>query len=237
MSKKKHIWKICPTGSYYVRAHYKTINGKEHYWKAHCRQGKGKKEVLTSDEIHAIANRFKNEKLKMPKPYNFNVPGKLGNKYDLLIAGWVKYWSDIFDDKTNITVDLVKILIMTESTFGSKATAKIKNSKKQAIGLMQITDYTFKLIKEDQKELRNHVFRIRRDDLYDPNINICVGVRWLFRKREIAKYYLKKEPSPLELAEEYKGIRSDKSPRANKQRNNFKDASKDYKSAKVKKLF
>lgn len=29
----------------------------------------------------------------------------------------------------------------------------IKNSKKQAVGLMQITDYTFKLIKENQKEL------------------------------------------------------------------------------------
>lgn len=233
MSKKKHVWKICPAGSYYVKAHYKTINGKEHYWKAHCRKGKGKKEVLTSDEIHAIAVRFKDEKLKMPKAYDFKVKGKLGNKYDLIIAGWVRYWSDIFGNKTNITVDFVKILIMTESTFGNKALGKIKNTKLHAIGLMQITDYTFKLIKEDQKELRNHVFSIKRDYLYDPNINICVGVRWLFRKREIAKYYLKKEPTPLELAEEYKGIRNDKSPAANIQRKHFKDRSHEYKKSNV----
>lgn len=120
-----------------------------------------------------------------------------------------------FWKQKNITVDFVKILIKTESSFGNKAIANIKNSKHQAIGLMQITDYTLKLIKEDQKELRNHVFKIKRDDLYDPNINICVGARWLFRKREIAKYYLKKEPTPLELAEEYKGIRNDKSHMAN----------------------
>jgi hypothetical protein len=169
----------------------------------------------------------------MPKPYDFKVSGNLGNKYDFIIAGWVKYWSDIFSDQTNITVDFVKILMKTESTFGSNAMAKIKNSTSQAIGLMQITDYTLKLIQEDQTELQNHVFKIRRDDLYDPNVNICIGIRWLFRKREIAKYYLKKEPSQLELAEEYKGIRNDKSPAANKQRDNFKDASKDYKEAKV----
>lgn len=90
---------ILCSGSYYVKAHYKTINGKEHYWKSHCRKGSIKKEVLTTDEIHEMAIRFKNEKLKMPKPYNFNVRANLGNKYDLLIAGWVKYWSDIFGNK------------------------------------------------------------------------------------------------------------------------------------------
>lgn len=235
MSKiKKHPWKICPAGSYYVKGHYKTINGKKHYWNPHCREGKGKKDILTFDEIYEISNRFKDEKLKMPKPYDFKVSGNLGNKYDLLIAGWVKYWSDIFREQTNITVDFVKILAKTESTFGSNAMAKIKNSSSQAIGLMQITDYTFKLIQEDQTELRNHIFKLKRENLYDPNVNICVGVRWLFRKREIAKYYLKREPSQLELAEEYKGIRNDKSLAANKQRDNFKDASRDYKEAKVK---
>ncbi len=228
MSKLKHPWKICPSGSHFVKAHYKSINGKDHYWSAHCRKGSSKKDILTSDEIHEIAARFKNEKLKMPKPYNFKVPGKIGNRYDLLIAGWVKYWSDIFGYDTNITVDFIKILIKTESTFGKKAMASIKNSNSKAIGLMQITDYTLKLIKEDQKELRNHVFKIKRDNLYDPNINICIGVRWLFRKREIAKYYLKKEPSPLELAEEYKGIRNDKSAAAEFQRKKFIEASKDY---------
>lgn len=229
---KKHPWKICPAGSYYVKAHYKTIKGKEHFWNAHCRKGSSKLDILTIDEIHEISNRFKNERLKRPKSYNFKVPGKPGYKYDLLIAGWVKYWSDIFGHDTNITVDFVKILMKTESTFGSKATANIKNSNLKAMGLMQITDYTFKLIQEGQKELRNHVFKINREDLFDPNINICVGVRWLFRKREIAKHFLKKEPSPLELAEEYKGIRNDSSKMAETQRKHFKEASREYKNAK-----
>ena len=95
MSKKKHPWKICPIGEYYVKAHPKTINGKEHQWSGHCRTGKKRKEILTSAEIHEISKHFKNKKLKMPKPYNFKVHGKLGNKYDLLIAGWAKYWSDL----------------------------------------------------------------------------------------------------------------------------------------------
>ena len=107
MVRKKHSWKICPAGSYYVRAHYKTVNGKEFYWSAHCRQGKSKKEILTSDEIKEIAKRFKNEKLKMPKPYSFKA--KNGNRYDLLIAGWVKYWTDIFGTQTNITADFVSL--------------------------------------------------------------------------------------------------------------------------------
>ena len=68
---------------------------------------------------------------------------------------------------------------------------------------------------------------------YDPNVNICVGVRWLFRKREIAKYYLKKEPTPLQLAEEFKGIRNDKSDKATKQREIFLDLSKRYKKEKI----
>ena len=232
MSSKKHPWKICPAGSYYVKAHFKTIKGKEHSWSAHCRKGRSKKEILNADEIHEISKRFKDEKLKMPKPYDFGVSSGRGNRYDLLIAGWVKYWNDIFNTKTNITVDFVKILIMSESTFGKRATAKIHNTQAKAIGLMQITDYTFKLIQENSKELRIHTFNLKREDLYDPNVNISVGVRWLFRKREIAKHFLKKEPSPLELAEEYKGIRNDRSIKANKQRTIFKDFSKKYREAR-----
>ncbi len=229
---KKHSWKICSAGSYFVKAHYKTINGKEYYWNAHCRKGKGKKEVLNFDEIQEITKRFKDEKIQMPKAYDFKIPGQLGSKYDLLIAGWVRYWSDIFGNQTNITTDFVKPLIMTESSFQPKARAQIQNSLMQAIGLMQITEYTLKLIQENEKELRNHTFSITKDDLFDPSTNICVGVRWLFRKREIAKYYLKKEPTPLELAEEYKGIRSDKSSKANKQRSVFNNVFKNYSDAK-----
>ncbi len=49
---------------------------------------------------------------------------------------------------------------------------------------------------------------------------------------KIAKYYLKKEPSVLELAQEYKGIRGDKSAKAKKQSDVFVKYWKEYKNAK-----
>jgi len=234
-NKKKHPWKICPASSFYVKGHYKMINGKKRYWAAHCRESRNKKEILNFDEILEISKRFKNEKLNMPKSYDFNVKDNLGSKFDLLIAGWLQYWTDIFGNNSNITVDFVKVLIMTESSFQKNANAKIPNSTYWAIGLMQITDYTFKLIHENSKELKDHAFSINREDLYDPNVNISVGIRWLFRKREIAKYFLKKEPSPLELAEEYKGIRNDKSVKAQKQRRIFIENLKKYENSKKSK--
>lgn len=163
------------------------------------------------------------------------VAKRIGNKYDLLIAGWVKFWSDVFGHQSKIDAGFVKTLIMTESSFQPKAKAETHNIPGEAIGLMQITDYTFKLLQENEKELRNHVFDIKRDELFDPNVNICVGVRWLFRKREIAKHYLKKEPAPLELAEEYKGIRNDQSILAKKQREHFKKYFKEYMDTKIEK--
>lgn len=227
---KEHNWKICPIGSYYVKEHYKTINGKKYFWQAHCRKGKFKKDVLNADEINAISKRFATEKLKPPKAYNFNA--KDGNKYDLLIAGWVKYWRDVFGTESKITVDFVKILMMSESSFRPNITAQTHNNSGHAIGLMQLTDTTLKLIQEESKELRDHAFRLKRDDLFDQNVNICVGVRWLFRKREIAKYLLKKEPTELQLAEEYKGIRNDSSEAASEQREAFKQKFKEYRDAK-----
>ena len=60
---KRHPWKIFPAGSYYVKAHYKTINGKEVFWNYFCREGKSKKEILNFDEINEISKRFKKEKI------------------------------------------------------------------------------------------------------------------------------------------------------------------------------
>jgi ribosomal protein S8E len=66
-------------------------------------------------------------------------------------------------------------------------------------------------------------------------VNICVGIRWLYRKHQIAKYYLKKEPTEFQLAEEYKGIRNDKSVGATKQRKAFRNYQNELKKVKRKK--
>lgn len=224
--------RICPIGSVFIKGHFKTVNGRKHYWESYCRKmGKSKKHILNTDEIHEIYKKFKNEEYTLPKPYSFKV-GKKGNSYDDLIGFWVFYWNSVFKIKSNINVGLVKTLMMSESTFGRKAKAKTHNRPGNAIGLLQITDYTLKLIQPNSKELSNHRFKLSREDLFDPVINVAVSVRWLYRKRQIAKHFLKKEPSAVELAEEYKGIRGDRSLNANKQRNAFKKLWKDYREAK-----
>ena len=152
-------------GETYVRAHKKTIGGKDFRWSAHCRK--------------------------------------------------------------------VKILMMTESSFNWNASATTHDRPGSAIGLMQITTFTHKLIQPESSELRDHSFKVTRKDLSDPNVNISVGVRWLFRKREIAKYYLKSEPTMLQLAEEYKGLRGDKSVNAEKIRIKFKQKIKEYQNGKI----
>lgn len=76
-------------GSYFVKGHFKTIKGNEHYWQAHCRKGKTRKNVLNFDEIQHIVKQFNEKELVLPKSYDFNTIGNFGNKFDLIIAGWV----------------------------------------------------------------------------------------------------------------------------------------------------
>lgn len=88
---------------------------------------------------------------------------------------------------------------------------------------------------QGSNELPDTIFSINSADLYNPVINICLGVRWLFRKREIAKIYYKSEPNYLQLADEYKGIRNDKSVGAKNQRTKFEQLWNEYESFDKKK--
>lgn len=108
------------------------------------------------------------------------------NKYDDLIRGWTKYWNDIFSSKDPLDPNLVKALIATESEF--KPNTIVKIPKDIARGLMQMMDSTRKYLSDPKyKELRNHLVNITDKDALDPNFNIAAGIRWLFRKREVAK--------------------------------------------------
>lgn len=229
-NEKNEIIKFCPAGSTFVKAHYKVINGKKHRWNDHCRTVNYRKNIFNKDEIDYIAKQFKGVKFERTKSFSFNV--KNGDQYDLLISGWCQFWKNAFNIESNITAEFVKVLMMSESSFAKSATAVTHNSPGQAIGLLQLTDFTLKLIKPDSKEVSDYAFSISREDLFDPNVNIAVGIRWLYRKREIAKAYLKKEPTSLELAEEYKGIRNDKSAKAKKQRETFIRLLHEYENAK-----
>jgi ribosomal protein S15P/S13E len=121
-----------------------------------------------------------------------------------LIAGWVQYWNEILKSDQPLDPNLVKALIASESNFYPERLNNKKDSN-SARGLMQITNDTRKLL-DDGKELKDHYVTATKKDLNDPAVNICAGVRWLFRKREIASAVrLKRQATWLEAAEEYKG--------------------------------
>lgn len=228
--KKSHPWRICPVGTHFVKSHYKkTESGTLARWDSHCRKNSRSKDLLNFDEIQEISSNFEHFNFSKPKTYDFGVDN--GNAYDLLIGGWVKFWTDLLGDQTNITPDFVKVLIMSESSFRTSVFINTKNNSGRAIGLMQLTEATIKLLDIHQTEVSDFFFALSSKDLENPAANICAGVRWLFRKRDIAKSALKHEPSALELAEEYKGIRGDKSIGAITQRNFFLKKLKEYNEA------
>ena len=43
-------------------------------------------------------------------------------------------------------------------------------------------------------------------EIYDPNLNIAAGIRWLFQKRKLASARLKREADWMEAAFAYKGV-------------------------------
>ena len=55
--------------------------------------------------------------------------------------------------------------------------------------------------------MKDHLVTGTKEELNDPNVNICAGVRWLFEKRRLASSHLKKSASWLETIWEYKGLR------------------------------
>lgn len=177
-----------------------------------------KKNTLNAQKIREIfETSVTTHSFALPKNYDFK--NSLGNAYDVPIGLWVSFWNSVFEKNTNITPDFVKVLIMSESSFRSHVIAHGHNEK--AIGLMQLTEQTIRLLHPNEEELRNYYLELNAEDLKDPIVNIAAGVRWLYHKHKIAKHFLKTTPTDLQLAEEYKGIRNSKTARAEKQRQIF----------------
>lgn len=94
-------------------------------------------------------------------------------KFDQLIIGWTKYWNDVLKPKIPLDPLLVKALIATESSF--RSSAKIKAGKKAgyARGLMQVTDWTVKILEDEKGELRDYLVNVDQKDMNNPNLNIA----------------------------------------------------------------
>ena len=218
-SRKKvavHSWRVCPYGEHPVITHQRHNSAsKSHpdgsisivHW--HCAKNPSGRDHLYPDEIQEIANQhFPNIK---SKPCSLPLKFKNGSKYDNLIAGWVQYWNEVLKQDTPLDPNLVKALIASESGFDPGKLANKKNSN-SARGLTQITNNTRKLLGGVKGGLSDHLITATKEDLNDPNINICAGVRWLFEKRRLSSAHLKKSATWLETVWDYKGTK-----RANKQ--------------------
>jgi hypothetical protein len=216
LSSKKHPWRICPIGEHWVNEHPRITSKGETSIEGHCRKNSNKKNIIKADELLAIANQhFKNLEI-MPTPNNLKFPE--GNEYDGIIAGWCKYWNDNLNPKNKIHPNIVKVLIATESGFKKEPTVQ-KDHK--AIGIMQIMPETLVYLSAKSKELKDHHMDIDSNEAKNPTINIASGIRWLFRKYELTKHKLKREPSWREVLMDYKGVLTDDSSTALKIKNSI----------------
>lgn len=199
--------RVCPYGEHWVNRHNRVKNGNVEDVDGHCRKDPGRKDVLYKDEIQFISNskEFLSIKNKIC-PYRGKEKISHAEDYDQLIIGWCNYWNQIFQSSQPIDPSFFKALIYSESRFQPSVIKK--NSKKigNAIGIAQITESTLKILRDRNGEIKDHYLILKKDDLLDPNINICAGVRWLFQKRYLLAKRLGREPSWIEVIAEYKGL-------------------------------
>jgi hypothetical protein len=208
-----HPWRLCASGRHWVREHTmhtppskKYPGGSTTIRHAHCANNPSGKDQLYPDEIQEMARKYFSQVKEMPCPLDLEFK-KMGAQYDELIAGWTKYWNDVLKPDVPLEPNMVKALIATESGYNPKSLADKKN-RDSARGLLQVTNSTRKILGNEKGELRDHYLTLTRDDLNDPCNNICAGIRWLFRKREIASSLLKKTATWEEAVCEFKGGRT-----------------------------
>lgn len=121
-----------------------------------------------------------------------------------MIRGWTKYWNEVFQPNDPLDPNLVKVIIATESSFRARSENRGNRQIGKARGLMQITDATWRILKDERGELRDHFVVLDQEDLYKANQNICAGIRRLFRKKETAAARLGRKATWIEAVAEYK---------------------------------
>jgi len=161
------------------------------------------KDQIYSEELKQISAKYFSKLKKRPKPDNLDFKYR-GNRYDYLIAGWTKYWNEVLGPKDLLDPNLVKALIATESGFDRKAKIFAGKTAGWARGLMQVTDWSLAIMKDEKGELRDHLVDLDQKDMSDASLSIAAGIRWLHRKRETASAVLNRKATWLEAAADYK---------------------------------
>jgi predicted nucleotidyltransferase len=207
--KELHPWRVCPYGEHWVVRHPRYPVGRQiQDVDGHCRKNPSGKDRLKGDEIELISRiSYFQSTRPLPCPYQGKSKIPNANDYDIFIAGWCKYWNDIFKPEILIDPNFVKALIESETHF--RPNTNTPNNKKiigPARGLIQITEQTWRILKSSKGEMKDYYIDLSKDELFEPEKNICAGIRWLFRKKEILQKRLKKEPTWVEVMLEYKGL-------------------------------
>ena len=205
---KSHPWRLCPIGEHWVRRHPKDlISGKVTDHDGHCRKNKkSKSEFYHADELRLIAEAhfesLKSDPDVMPVSDPLGFPD--GNRYDLFIAGWTKFWNDVLKPEVPLSPDFVKALIATESSIGPvKDQSSIDGA---ARGPIQITDGSRKILQNLEGELKDHHIKLSIEESREPVTNIGAGIRWLHYKKLYAKRILKREATWEDAVIFYKGL-------------------------------
>ncbi len=204
-----HPWRVCPYGEHWVKTHPLHIppskthpSGEITTRHEHCAHTPSGKDQLYPDEIKEISNQHFSDLKNLPCSLALGFAN--GGKYDDVIAGWTQYWNDILKPVEPLDPNMVKALIATESRFLPSLLAD-KKKQNSARGLMQITNATRKILDDPTGEIKDHYITATREDLNDPSINICAGIRWLFRKKAWASKNLNHEASWEDAVAAYKG--------------------------------
>lgn len=211
-TKKSHPWRLCPLGHHWVRTYPLTVPATETRperittRRGHCRINTSNTEFYVADELREIAEQYfgalADGPQAMPVPDALGFPN--GNEYDLLIAGWTKFWNEVLEPKDPLTPDFVKALIATESGFLLPPDQRSRDGA--ARGLIQVTENTRKILQNPKGELRDHHIELTPDESREPTTNVAAGIRWLHHKKRLAEHRLKRTVTWEEAGAEYKGI-------------------------------
>ncbi|MBA2654374.1 MAG: transglycosylase SLT domain-containing protein [Gammaproteobacteria bacterium] len=210
LEKKAHPWRRCPLGKHLVREHSVNIppskkhpNGIISIRHEHCAANKSHKDELSYDEIQNITHTYFPFLQGSPTSKILINEYSKSDNYDMEIRGWTKYWNEVFQPDEPLDPNLIKALILTESSFEIDPKPKLN---KDAHGLMQILTKTLHYLSDTKGELKNYLVCLTKEQLLNPSANICAGTRWLFRKRETATNKLKHKATWVETIEDYKSF-------------------------------
>ena len=154
---------------------------------------------IERDNIEKIYQEYSRKGIQYPN--SDKLPQENADEFDEQIAVWTDYFNKVLKIEPPMDPDMIKALIASESDFKVAARTKV------AIGIMQITKDTLKILQDSNGEIKDLIFgKIRQKDLENPDVAIPMGIRWLAWKRERAQSKLGRPPSDEEIILEYKGL-------------------------------